>query len=510
MCAQTTQLSPVDAAWLHMEHPTNLMMITGALLFKQPLDINRVRETYRERLLQFRRFRQRVVESPIPLGLPFWEDDPRFHFESHIHHIALPGEGTRAQLTDLLSDLASTPLDFSRPLWQVHIVDNVEGGSAIVMRIHHCIGDGTALVAVTMNLMDSDPNAPLALPPRRERRQKSLLETLTGNARTVLQNTRELLGNVWGESMESFLHPSHLVEMGREATRVATQGAATVGRALIQGNDPVTLFKGPLGVAKRVAWSEPVGVEEAKGIAHALGAKINDVMVAAMAGALRRYLIDRATDVTGMTVSAVVPVDLRAAERALDLGNVFGLVFLAVPVGLTDPLERLIAVKRRMDALKNSNEALLYFGLLNLFGETPKQIVEGAVQFFAARATMVFTNVVGPRTPLYLAGTEIDNVVFWVPQSGRLAMGISIYSYNNRITVGVITDAGLAPDPEQIAASFGDEYRILARAAHERVVASQSQESALPRCAAFTKTGSPCRNAARPGTAYCRLHASQD
>lgn len=508
MSPQTTPLSAADAAWLHMEHPTNLMMITGVLLLKQPVEVARVREVYRVRLLQFRRFRQVVMENPVPLGMPFWQDDPHFNLDAHIHHIALPGEGNRAQLIALLSDLASTPLDFTKPLWQVHVVDNVEGGAALVMRLHHCIGDGTALVAVTLNLLDSDPNAPLELPPRRERKPRSLLETLTGNARSVLAGTRALLGNVWSESMESFLHPDHLVEMGREATRAATQGVATLGRALVQANDPITPLKGMLGVTKRVAWSKPVALDETKAMAHALGAKINDVLVAAMTGALRTYLLEKGTNVTDMTISAVVPVDLRPADRALDLGNVFGLVFLAMPVGLEDPMARLIAVKRRMDALKSSNEALLYYGLLNLFGATPRQVEESAVVFFAARATTVFTNVVGPRAPLYLAGSEIDNIVFWVPQSGRLAMGISIYSYNNQITLGVITDAGIVADPERITEAFAEEYQLLARVARERHIAQEERAHAKPRCAAFTRTGSPCRNASLPGMAYCRIHAA--
>jgi WS/DGAT/MGAT family acyltransferase len=510
MSPETTQLSPVDAAWWHMEHPTNLMMITGALICRQPLNFAGVCEVYRVRLLRFRRFRQRVVESSLGLGLPHWEDDPYFNFDSHMHHIALPGEGTREQFADLLSDLTSTPLDYNRPLWQVHVIDNVMGGGALVMRLHHCIGDGTALVAVTTQLMDQEGAEPDAgAPVKRPHREHGLMESIAGNATWLLSGTRTVINSLLAGSLDGLQHPSHLVELAQQLTRQATRGAAVVGRALTQPNDPVTPLKGRLGVAKRLAWCSDIPVQDAKEICSALQVKINDVIVAAMTGALRRYLIAREVPLdllATLEIHAVVPVDMRPAERAFDLGNVFGLVFLGLPVGVADPLERVIMVKKRMDTLKRSNEAVLYYSLLNLFGMTPKQVEENVVDFFGAKATMVFTNVVGPRVPLYMAGTEVDSVVFWVPQSGRLGMGISIYSYNGRITVGVVTDEGLAPDPERITDAFADEFRLLRRVAGEQVAVRQLHVREKPLCVATTRSGSACRNPARPGHAFCHRH----
>jgi hypothetical protein len=152
--------------------------------------------------------------------------------------------------------------------------------------------------------------------------------------------------------------------------------------------------------------------------------------------------------------------------------------------------------------------------LLNLVGMTPKQVEEMVVDFFGARGTSVFTNVVGPRVPLYLAGNPVENMMFWVPQSARLGMGISIYSYNGQVTVGVITDEGLVPNPECITERFNAEFRLLADLAGLPPAPAEQAEPGVPgetprgQCIAHTRTGSRCRNRARPGSRYCAVHAS--
>lgn len=507
MSPETTQLSPVDSAWWQMEHPTNLMMIAGVLICKQPLDFAKVCELFRERLLKFRRFRQKVAGGNLGLGRPHWEDDPYFRLDQHMHHIALPGDGSRTQLVELLSDLSSTPLDYARPLWQAHVVDNVMGGSALIMRLHHCIGDGTALVAVITSLLETASGKPLIQPaPRKTRKAKGMLESLIDNASWLVAGTRSVVGSLVAGGLDGIQHPSHLLELGQQLTAQATRNAALVGRALTQPNDPVTPIKGPLGVAKEVAWSDETRLEDVKQICAVLGVKINDLIVTAMAGALRSYLLHRSYMPTQAEIHAIIPVDLRPAEKAFDLGNVFGLVFLGMPIGVADPLQRLRTVKKHMDALKRSNEAMLYYSLLNIVGMTPKQVEENVVDFFGGRATMVFTNVVGPREPLFLAGSEVDNAIYWVPQSGRLGMGISIFSFGGRINIGVITDAGLTPDPERLTRAFGDEMRLFGLVAAEHAAAQQAESARKPHCIATTRNGSSCRNAAETGMAYCHRH----
>ena len=460
MATKNKPLSPVDSAWLHMEDPTNLMMVTGIALLDGPVDIDRYRRTIAARLLPLDRFKMRVVESRSPIGTPHWEEDRHFDLNAHIHRVALPSPGDLSTLQDFLSDLSSTPLDFSKPLWQVHLVENVLGGGAMVLRFHHCIGDGTAMNAVMYRMMDTTADAPIERPDTGNGHAPSLwdsIDALLKPARSALDATRKMADTVIHESMETLLHPTHLLDL----TGSAAATASTLGRALMLPPDTVTPLKGPLGVRKRVAWSARVPLDDVKRIGKASGAKVNDVLLAAVAGALRDYLIGRGTDVSGLEVRAVVPVDLRPPARALDLGNEFGLIFLALPLGLDDPQDRLAEVKRRMDALKHSPEALVFFGLLNIFGMTPAQIEEPVVDLFGSKATAVMTNVAGPKETLYMAGQRIEDMMFWVPQSGRLGMGVSIMSYNGNVTLGVITDAGLVPDPEAITAAFQQEFEKL-------------------------------------------------
>jgi len=158
----TYPMDPVDAAWYHIDGPANLAMVTAVVLTKQPLDFDRVREVYRLRLAGFDRFRQRVVETGFPLATPHWQDMPHFDIDQHLHRIGLPAPHDMAALKVLCTDIASMPLDRGQPLWHVHFVENVCGGSAVIWRYHHCIGDGTAMQAVVRKVFDATPDAPLA------------------------------------------------------------------------------------------------------------------------------------------------------------------------------------------------------------------------------------------------------------------------------------------------------------------------------------------------------------
>jgi diacylglycerol O-acyltransferase len=456
MAQASHPLSAVDSAWLHMDDPTNLMMVTGVALLDGPIDVERCYKTFESRLLSFDRFRMRVTDHRDALNAPRWEPDPYFSLRSHIHRVALPSPGDMSTLQEFLGDLASTPLDRTKPLWQVHLVENVLGGSAIVMRFHHCIGDGTAMNTVMHRLMDTTPDAPIERPTPHSNHDHTLGPLLEPLVSTI-EGTIKLADDLVHEGMEFLRHPEHLLDLPAQAA----SGALALSRVLLLSPETKTPFKGPLGVQKRVAWSAPVPLDQVKQIGKVAGAKVNDVLLAAVAGALRAYLIGRNFKVDGLEIRAVIPVDLRPPSRAHDLGNEFGLVFLSLPLGTPGPVMRLAEVKQRMEALKRSPEAYVFYGLLNFFGRTPAQVEEQAVNLFGSKATAVMTNVRGPMEQLYLAGNRIKNIMFWVPQSGRLGMGISIMSYCGQVTLGVITDTGLVPDPQTITEAFEREFHVL-------------------------------------------------
>ncbi len=440
-------LSAVDAAWLRMEDPTNLMMVTGVLLFDGRLHPGKLRAVVEDRLLAFPRFRERIAEPPFGIGPPSWTTDGRFDLDAHVHHVALPEPGGKLALEAFVSDLMSTPLDTTKPLWQLHLVEHA-AGSAIVSRVHHCIADGIALIQVLLSLTDTS-----ARPRRRRRGEAPALDGAAAGPPALLRAGGWLTQAGFG-----------LVRDPGQAMRLAGFGAdaaATLARIALMPPDPQTSLKGRLGVTKRAAWSEPIPLAEVKAAGARAGATVNDVLVSVTAGALGRYLAFRGDRIDGVDVRATVPVNLRPLDEAHRLGNRFGLVFLALPIGLTDPVVRVAEVKRRMDELKSSLQPAVALGVLNAIGYLPTALQPLPVGFFGSKASAVLTNVPGPRQPIYLAGEPVRRAMFWVPQSGRLGLGISILSYAGEVMVGVASDAGLVPDPQAIVEGFHLEVEAL-------------------------------------------------
>ena len=472
----THPMSPVDAAWYHMDGPANLAMVTGIMLTKERLDFRTVKAVYKRRWAGFDRFRQRVVERGFPTPIPQWEDMPDFDIDQHVHRIALPAPHDSAALTAIINDIASSPLDHEQPLWQVHVIDNVEGGSALITRYHHCIGDGTAMMAAIGRLCDTTRDASLRATPasaaRIERRRVG--RTLALSFDSVQRMAGKALATA-GSAIDSVAHPQHVIDKAK----VILEGAGMLAAELLKAPDPQSPLKGAFGMRKRVAWSEPVAIEDIKAIGAPSGAKVNDVLVAGMTGALRAYLKRRGVDVDHTTVRAMVPVDLRPPERVGELGNEFGLVVLDLAVASSDSMDRLTTTKRRMDALKRSPEAVATLVLFNILGRGPKLLEDFANEIFGSKASVVMTNVAGPKQPVYLAGVPIDRMMFWVPHPGRqLGMGISILSYKGMASLAVIADAHLVPDPDAITARFNREFAQMLRRVKAHAVRAPAKKAA--------------------------------
>ncbi len=460
-------LASVDVAWYQMEDPTNLMMITGVFIFDQPVDFERLKATLDVRFAQrFRRFRQRVVAKRSRFGRPTWEDDPNFDLSNHLYRVALPAPGDHAALQAMVSDLMSTALDFSRPLWHFHLIDGYDGRSVLLVRLHHAIADGIALVQVMLSMTDTDEEGATSPPPPRKPQGWSPLAPVLRPARSALKLTRKTVDAAIRNSVSVARDPEHLVDLAR----VGADMALTTGRVLLMSSDPKTVYKGKLVVRKQAAWSDPIPLEEVKLIGRAVGGTVNDVLMSATAGAMRRYMEGRGEPVTDLNFRAVIPFNLRKPSRRIELGNKFGLVFHSMPIGVADPVDRLRELKQRMDALKDSTEPIVTFGVLALIGLFPDSLQDRIVEIFGKKSTLVLTNVPGPREQLFLAGAPIGEIMFWVPQSGRLGLGISILSYNDQVMVGVASDSSLVPDPEAIVAAFHLELEALRAEMRQRLM----------------------------------------
>ncbi|MCB0132952.1 MAG: DUF1298 domain-containing protein, partial [Caldilineaceae bacterium] len=276
-----------------------------------------------------------------------------------------------------------------------------------------------------------------------------------------------LAGFVVRESAQTLRDPQHLVNTAVSTGVITAAGAAVLARLLVIPKDRSSSFRGPLGTSKRVVWSEGVDIAQVKAIGASTGSTINDVLVAAVSGALSIYMQERGDSLASGDLRAMVPVNLRDPDAALGLGNEFGLVYLSLPVSIADPLQRLYEVKRRMDVLKRSPEAVITYQVLNLLGSLPGELASQAVELFAAKASAVLTNVPGPRQTLYFVGKPIRNLMFWVPQSGDIGMGISIISYANVVTLGLMIDGLLVDDPERIMVLFQHEFDTLTALTHQ-------------------------------------------
>ncbi|MEO6102153.1 MAG: WS/DGAT domain-containing protein, partial [Pseudoxanthomonas sp.] len=267
----------------------------------------------------------------------------------------------------------------------------------------------------------------------------------------------KLGGQVWEKGLDFYRDPSLASVVAKEGGELARELAL----ALSLSDDPETILRGKLGVSKRVAWAEPLDLEDVKAVGRAYACTVNDVLMASAAGALRSYMIERGEFVDGVTIRATVPVNLRPLKHARKLGNHFGLVFLELPVGEANPVRRLERVACCMRQLKGSRQAIVSYGLLAALGMAPAALQRIFLELFSHKATAVATNVPGPNMPLYLAGCTVRDMMFWVPQTGSIGLGISILSYNGRVHFGLIGDAKLVPDPDAIIQRFQPEFEKL-------------------------------------------------
>lgn len=444
-------LSGVDAAWLRMDEPTNRMTITAVLVLEEPMDVDALKDLLEERFLGFTRFRQRVRDVE---DSPYWELDPHFDLNLHVHRSALPGHADRAELKARVSELMGEPLDREKPLWDMEVVEDYLGGSALIARLHHCIGDGMALVQVLLSLTDEyfDP----ARFPSTEKH--SLLPGVVRGALNTLRGTVSAGRRLLTEGARSLVNPSHAL---RRAKQGLSLGAA-LSKFLRLGPDADTSLKGELGVEQRVAWSAPLDLARVKRIGHVVDAKVNDVLLGAVAGALRYYLESRDEPTDEGVVRTLIPVNLRPPDRAFELGNRFGLVYLDLPVGLDDRFERVLTAKQQMDEIKDSAEAIAALGVLEGLGYVPLSLEEWVVRHFSNKASAVMTNVPGPQEPLHLKGRRIQHIMPWVPRAGHVGLGVSIFSYDGDVRLGIACDAGLVPNPDTIIEGFQHEFDQLA------------------------------------------------
>ncbi|HLZ38529.1 MAG TPA: wax ester/triacylglycerol synthase family O-acyltransferase, partial [Mycobacteriales bacterium] len=456
------RIAAADTAWLHMDRPTNLMVINGVVWFDAPLDWSVLTKRIESRWVdRYPRFRQRVVEGRLGLLGPQWENDPHFALDNHLHHLALPAPGDQDALQDFVSDRMGVPIDRTKPLWHVYLIDGYGAGCAVLIRVHHSVADGVAMAQVFQSLTDDAPDPAFDNDSPRERRRgwSRLLAPLTEPTGAVAGTAWRVTGAAVTSGRSLVAHPSRLGDVAA----TGWDNAAAVAKLMFTPPGARTVVTGQTAAAKRAVWSPPIPLDDVKAAGRATGATVNDILLTAVTGALGRYLEAHGTVIDN--IRTLVPVNLRPLDRPVPvtLGNKFGLVFLDLPVGLPSPLARLGELSRRMAAIKHSPQGAMAFGLLAGIGRTPIPIEKVLFDFFAAKASAVMTNVPGPRAPWYVAGVPVAGAIGLVPCSGNVPLGVSIFSYAGTVYVGIAVDAVLVPEPQTIVAAFRDELDQLVR-----------------------------------------------
>jgi WS/DGAT/MGAT family acyltransferase len=441
------RLSAVDAAFLHQEGTRTHMHIGALALFDGEAPTHpELLEHIRTRLHLVPRYRQRIAAAPLGLGRQRWIDDPRFNLEYHVRHTALPAPGGPEQLRRLAARIFSQRLDRTKPLWEMWMVEGLGDDSfAVISKTHHALVDGVSGVDLMTMLFDLDAagtdigGAPVWLPqPTPSQAQL---------AATALQDTIGRPAAVAVRAARALASPGRTVDEAREA-------ASAIGEVVRRGMDsaPDTPLNVRIGPHRRIATVE-ARLDDLKRIKSALGGTVNDVVLAASAGAIRNWLHGRGIRTEGMDMRVCVPMSTRAKDESGTLGNQITQVVVPLPVYLADPLERLRVVHEAMKDVKESKLAAGAEMIAGVQDFAPPTILAQAsrLNFSSRFFNVLVTNVPGPQFPLYLLGRRLRAVFPVAFLAGDRALAIAVMSYDGGVNFGLIADLDSMPDLDAVA-----------------------------------------------------------
>jgi diacylglycerol O-acyltransferase len=460
--ANPDRLTGLDSSFLHLERDVAHMHVAGCMVFDgEAPTYDELVEQISGRLHLVPRYRQRLAFVPFNQGRPVWVDDPHFNIAFHVRHTALPRPGGETQLKRLTGRVFSQALDRSRPLWEIWMVEGLSDDRfALLSKTHHALVDGVSGVDIFTVLFDTSPDPMPVAPPDHE----WVARPLPGGA--------QLLADAL---LERATVPAEIVRGVRATLRGPRQMAGRIGRALggvgamaragLQAAPPSPLNV-RIGPHRRFTWVRG-DLQQFKTIKNALGGTVNDVVLAVVAGALGRYLRMHGEATDELVLRAMVPISIRADVERGALGNRVAAMWAPMPIGVTDPVQRLLTISRDMDGIKESGQAVGAQVLTELTGFAPPTIMAQAARLQARQRlfNLVVTNVPGPQFPLYMLGRELDAMFPMVPLAENQALGIAIMSYNGQLNFGLNADYDAMPDLEALADELRASIEELAAAA---------------------------------------------
>src|SRR5215216_2157857 len=453
------RLTGLDASFLHLEDSAAHMHVAGVMLFEgPPPDYEDLLEAIERRLGLVPRYRQRLAFVPLGQGRPKWVDDPHLNLRYHVRSAALPSPGTEEQLQDLAGRVFSQQLDRDKPLWEVWLVEGLEGDRfAMLSKTHHALVDGISGVDIISVLFDSSPQPltptgpgdrwlPRPLPSRAQLLAEALLERATIPTE-IARSVRAV-----------FRGPRRVLEAAREA-------AVGVGAMAWAGLNPAppSPYNKPIGPHRRFTWMR-ASLRDIKAIKDSLGGTVNDVVLATVAGALGRHLRRRGHGTDGLELKAMVPVSVRQDVERGALGNRVAAMMAPLPVWCQEPVARLDIVREELKDLKSGGQAVGAQVLTELAGFAPSTIMDQASRLMARQRffNLVVTNVPGPQFPLYLLGRRMLDPFPMVPLAKGQGIGVALLSYDGAINFGVVGDFDLLWDLDEFADDLAQSLAELA------------------------------------------------
>jgi WS/DGAT/MGAT family acyltransferase len=458
------RLSAVDAAFLEIEDENSPMHVGAVAVFEAGplalpdggLDIERFRR-FVEAVLQ-PRYRQRIARMPVSQR-PIWVDDPHFNLHYHVRHVSLPHPGDERQLKRLAGHAFSLPLDRSKPLWELWLVEGLAGNRfAVISKAHHCMVDGIASADLLTSSMQLSPDAAVPEPQAwRPRPAPGAWDLALGEAGRGARNGRAALRALG----DAAAHPLRALDSLREAaTSVRDALAASMHRT------SPTLLNTAIGPHRRFDWIryELAHVKEVK---NRLGGTVNDVVLANAAGGLRRFLAERGEPVAELDFRAMVPVNIRARDEAGVMGNRVATLAVDLPLDEPDPRRRLARVIEATRAAKGSRlvrgmtliEQMSEWGLEPLFTQLARQTA------LMRPFNVVVTNVPGPQVEAYLLGAPLVAAYPLVPLYKNQALGIALFSYHGGLFWGLNADWDALPDLHRLVEALALDFEELRKAA---------------------------------------------
>ena len=473
------RLTSIDASFLTNESSTSHMHIGGVTVFEgPPPSYDDLLEHIQGRLHLVPRYRQKLATPPVETGRPFWVDDPQFNLGYHVRHSALPSPGDEDKLRKMAARVFSQQLDRTKPLWELWLVEGLRKKRfALISKTHHALVDGVAGVDIATVLFDVKP-VPEVPPPREEwipRPEPSgaslAAKGIEGLARTPLRAGRRVASAVTSPGTTA------------KGLQEAAEGLGEVAWEFANPAPDLPLNQ-PIGPHRRYVWVSG-DLAEFKRIKSALGGTVNDVILTAVAGSLRRWLRARGVRTEGLELRALVPVSIRPEGSGAELGNQIAAVRGPLPVYVEDPVQRLRTVRAAMDGVKASKKALGAEVITRFNDFAPPTLLAQAsrINFSTRLFNLIVTNVPGPQFPLYMLGRELLDIfpVAFLPENHALA--IAIMSYNGKLDFGLLGDYDAMEDVTLVAEGIEAEVKQLLDAA-KRAEKESSRQADGPRAKA--------------------------